>query len=150
MRQIELLDEPLHGCGAFHGIQVFTLEVLDEGPFRCDLIVNVVNNDRGFRPLQERQSAKAPFASDEFKALAFRPHNQGLHQAGGLDGVCQLPDLFLVEHLARLPGIPGDRCNGHHSVRRAGLGLLAGRVRRSNGWRQPLNSRHCRHGALAP
>ena len=66
-------------------VQIFPLEVLNQGPLGRSLVVNIADNGWNMSLFQFLKSPPTTFASDQFKAIPSTPNDDRLHQPGGLD-----------------------------------------------------------------
>ncbi len=111
----------MEGRGPVHRVEVFALEVLDQGPLG-ELSIVEFSDDRGdlWQP-RELGGAPPAFAGDQFIgprfAVASRllsvgmpgANDHGLHQAVGLDRVRQRPQGPFRKDLPRLERVGDDR-----------------------------------------
>ena len=106
MGQAELVDQPLERLRPLDRIQVLALEVLDQGPLRCGLVIDVTHKSGDLPQSRQPCSAPAPLADDELVVSVRRPRDlpshDRLHHAVGGDRSGQRLQTHLVEVLARL------------------------------------------------
>lgn len=127
--QAMALDEFLQGSGAFDGVEVFPLEVLDEGPLGGLLVFEVLEQGGDLFEPCEPGGAPASFAGDDLvpPCLArLGSDGDGLHDALGLDGVGEFLQACGVEILTRLEGIGLEivEREAMDGVTRLGIGLF--------------------------
>ena len=90
----ELVDEALDAAGLFEGVEVFPLDVLDEGHRQRRLVGDVPHQAGHLGEAGDLGGTPAAFAGDDFVALCVEepalgpfqaPHQDRLHHALGLD-----------------------------------------------------------------
>ena len=103
--QLEFGGEARKGVGRFHGIQIFPLDVLNQGDFEQALIGNFAHDNGNVADFGQFCGAPSPFSGHQLVAVAHTPDNQGLHDSVGTDGLCQFRHALVLEEAARLKGI---------------------------------------------
>jgi hypothetical protein len=110
------LQETLVSGGLFHGIEVFTLEVLDEGQLEGLVTGDLPNDDRdGFEP-ETGGGSKASFSRDQDVVIAMLADDQRLNHAVLSDALTELFKGLVVEVLAGLLGVRRDSTQGAQEV----------------------------------
>ncbi len=101
--ELEFLHQALQALGFFQRVQVFALDVLDQGHHRSGLVGHGLDQHRHLVQPGQPGGAEAAFASDDLVAPAVnRPHQDGLHHALALDALGQFVQRTLVHARARL------------------------------------------------
>ena len=121
VREAKLANQALQALGFFQRVQVFTLDVLDQRHGRSGLVGHLAHQHRHFRQPSQARGAEAPLARDDFvlarvHALSQAAHQDGLHDALGLDALGQFVQRALVHARARLVHA------GHHVVQAPAAG----------------------------
>ena len=121
VREAELFHQPLQALGFFQRIEVFALDVLDERHGGGGLVGHVAHQHGHGIEARQSGGAKPPLARDDFvfaRVVATRqaPHQNGLHDALGLDRLGQLVESALVHAGARLVHA------GHHVIQAQAAG----------------------------
>jgi len=80
-----LIDEDAIALGAINGVEVFALDVFDEGHLGLGDGVDVANDGWDGGQAGELGRTEAAFAGDELELLAHLADENGLDQARGFD-----------------------------------------------------------------
>jgi hypothetical protein len=126
--ELELGNELGVALGLFDGIEVFALEIFDQGEFENGAVVGLADDDRDFGQAGQLGGAPAAFAGDEFQVSAAFAHDERLNDALLFDGVGEFAERFSGKILARL-----ERA-GDDAVQLDALDTLARVGRRGNGF----------------
>ena len=130
MRHFELIEKLLVRGRLFQRVQLCPVDVLQQRVSK-QIVVSRLPNDRR-DGVQTRLLGSAPpsLPHDELVVTALdRAHHDRLHHAELADGVDQLRECLLVEHLARLLGVGLDGRHRDLAIYRADIG---GRCSRSH------------------
>src|SRR5205823_13160399 len=108
--QAEIVMELVVGVGLFHRIQIFALDVFDEGDLQCVAVVmEILNYDRDALQAGLLRGAKSALAGDQPKLMIASPaDNEWLHDAVLAHTPRKFIDRFLIEFFSRLKGIRRD------------------------------------------
>ena len=91
MGEAEFADQLVERLGSFHRVQVFPLEVFDEGPLGGCPVVDVTNDCRDPVKADLPGSSVSSLACDDVVlAFASWAKDDRLHDPGGLDGPGEL------------------------------------------------------------
>jgi hypothetical protein len=85
--KFELVDELSVALGLLDGIEVFALEILDQGEFEGGAIIGLTDHHGDFGEAEELSGAPAAFAGDEFVTAGRGTHDKGLDDAAFADGI---------------------------------------------------------------
>jgi hypothetical protein len=85
--QTVVVDEPLKRRGYFNGIQVFPLNVLDEGDLDQAVIRNILNQDGDGPKPSDFCGAPPTLSGHEFETATSPANQQGLDNATGANRV---------------------------------------------------------------
>lgn len=103
----ELVGQAAVGARLLDRVEVFALDVLDEGELEHVGVVDVADDGRNGLQARLARGPQTPLAGDEFEASPLLPHDDRLHDPLGADGRHKLGELALVEVPARLVGVDG-------------------------------------------
>ena len=128
LSQVELPDQLGVAPGFLDGVEVFALEVFDEGQFQDGAIIGLADDDGDLGQAEHLGGAPAAFAGDQLEMIVLEADDERLHDALFLDGVGQFAEGFGGKILARLQagradpgdGDPLDGFRGCHRLRPAG------------------------------
>ena len=109
LREVALVDQALHAECDFDGVEVLTLDVLDQSHGMQVLVVHLAHIGGQGLQVGALRSPPAPFAADEdvFPVVA-PPDGYGLDHPERADRVGQLVERLLVEAAARLRWVGHD------------------------------------------
>ncbi len=103
MRQVELAYQAIQRASLFERIQVLALDVLDKRHRNRRLVRNLLDDRRDFVESGHLGGAPAAFAGDDLvAAVADRPGDDRLHDALGLDRICEVLERILANVGSRL------------------------------------------------
>jgi hypothetical protein len=108
MREVELLDQTMNATGPLERIEVFSLEVLDQGPLGRLAIVESSDDSRDPIELKGSGCPKATFARHELVSGDGGADHDRLHEAVLADRLDQSLHRLICESLSRLVRVPGD------------------------------------------
>jgi hypothetical protein len=106
--EVELGLELGVALGFFEGVEVFALEILDEGEFEDFAVGGGPFDDGDVGEAGEAGGAPTPFAGDQFENVAYGPDDEGLDDSLFADGICQFTQGFVGEVAAGLEGAGSD------------------------------------------
>lgn len=107
--EVKFFDESLVGDGAFHGGDVFALNVFDDGDFERGLAGGSSDDDGDGFESSDFGGAEAAFTGDEFElVIAEGSDDEGLKDAEFSDGDGEFFEFFLVELGSRLARVGAD------------------------------------------
>ena len=101
----EILDQPLIGLGFFDRVQIFALDILDQRNFERFGFVEIAHDHRDLVELRALRRPPAPFAGDDLKMRALRPHDDRLDHPARFNRPGELAQRLIVEMAARLVGM---------------------------------------------
>ena len=88
VREGEFLDQPLQGARLIRGVELLTLDILDERDRQRLLIVEFANDRWNLRESGELSSPESALARDHFELVretGYRPNDERLNEAGGFN-----------------------------------------------------------------
>jgi hypothetical protein len=94
----EFKYQSLVGFGYFEGVEVFSLDVLDQGDFEEVVISDVGEDDWHFGKASELGSAETSFAGHQLDGSVHVPNDEGLNDAVGADGLTKFVEGLLVKY----------------------------------------------------
>ena len=83
--EVQFAAEAFEGVGDFNRVEVFALDVLDEGNFEEAVVGEVLDDDGYFGEASESGGTPAAFARDELIAVIFPANDEWLDDAVGGD-----------------------------------------------------------------
>ena len=113
LAEMEFLGEASEGFGFFDGVEVFALEIFDEGEFEDFLIGSFANDEGGFGEARALGGAPASFSGNEFEEIAAFAGDEGLDDAVFFDGENEFVEMFVAEDGARLERGSDDAVEGN-------------------------------------
>ena len=111
--ELKLGNELRVTLGFFEGIEVFALQVFDQGEFEDGAVVGDAEDDRDFRQTEKLGRAPAAFAGDEFQMVALVADDERLDDALFLDGIGEFAEGFGRKIFARLERAGADAVERH-------------------------------------
>ncbi len=114
MRHFEFVDQPLHGGGLFHRVEIFTLDVFDQRHDERRVVGHLAYHHRYLGEPGHLRRPPAPLAGDQLVALLDRAHHQRLQQALAADRLRQLGERLLVHSRT---GLVAPRANARRFYR---------------------------------
>ena len=103
MGVVEFADEALQALRFFEWVEVFALDVFDQGERECVFVVHFFDENGDFVQSGDACGAVASFTGDDFVApFGDGAHDDGLHQALFFDGFGQFVECGFVHVAARL------------------------------------------------
>ena len=104
MRHPVLIQQALHGLGLLHSIQVFTLNVLDQGNGQGRLIGNLANDDRNLLETGQLRGSPAALTRDDLELAGadYLADDDWLHHSLRADRIGKFLQLAGIDILARL------------------------------------------------
>jgi len=133
--EAELARHAVEGQCQFDGVQVFALDVLDDGELKHLLVVGVSGNDRDFGQSGLLRGAPAAFAGDDLVFIRRgAAHDDGLDDAFALDRESELHHGIGFEFTPGLVGVGVDVVDGDEqdaAVTRRSLYVMGGHGGRS-------------------
>ena len=109
LREVILVHQLLHGGGGLDGVEVFALQIFDEGDFFDLAVVVLAHHDGDLLLARDLGGAIAALAGDDHVfAVRHLIDDDGHDEAVLFDGVCQLVEGGFVKVFARLVGIGAD------------------------------------------
>jgi len=122
--ELELFGELRVAVRLLNGIEVFALQIFDEGQFEHGAVIGLADNDGRLGQLQQLRGAPAAFAGDQFKITIALAHDERLDDALFADGIGQFAQRLGGEILARLERAGPDAVEGHalHPFAQVGRG----------------------------
>ena len=112
----EFFDEVSVGFGFFDGVEVFSLDVFDEGEGEGVAFGDVSDDDGDFLDAGDLCGAQASFSGDEYVSVVLCSDDEGLDEAAFSDGGGELVEGDGFEVLSRLPGHGVDALDGAEEV----------------------------------
>lgn len=113
LAEMEFLGEAGEGFSFFDGVEVFALEIFDEGEFEDFLIGGFADDEGGFGEARALGGAPASFAGDEFEEIAAFAGDEGLDDAVFFDGENEFVEMFVAEDRAWLERGSDDALEGN-------------------------------------
>ena len=113
LAEMEFLGEASEGFGFFDGVEVFALEIFDEGEFEDFLIGSFANDEGGFGEARALGGTPASFSGNEFEEIAAFAGDEGLDDAVFFDGENEFVEMFVAEDGARLERGSDDAVEGN-------------------------------------
>ena len=134
LSQVELLGQLGVAPGFLDGVEVFALEVFDEGQFQHGAVIRLADDGGDLGQAEHLGGAPAAFAGDQLEMILPGADDERLDDALFLDGVGQFPEGFRGKILARLQrgGADAgdrdalDRLGGRQFARRGRRGRRGG------------------------
>src|SRR5689334_10418335 len=113
MIQLTLGCQAMKSGRDLNGIEVFALEVLDEGKFQLLPFLDIADERRNLLEAGGGGGTPAPLTGDDAKGvIADTANGDGLDNAVGADGGREFGELFVIEAIAGLRGIGLDAVEG--------------------------------------
>ena len=125
--QVEFGRHAGESAGRFHGVEVFPLDVLDEGDFQQAVVGDFADHHRNHGDFGKFGRAQPSFAGHQLVVAVDVADHQGLDNPVGPDGLSQFLQPNVLEDAPGLKGIGPDLVN------RDGEGRLT-RLRRRGGY----------------
>jgi len=97
MRDLEFIHQTFQGPRLLDRIEVFTLDILDQGNGDCAAVIHLAHHCRDFVQTGQLRGTPATFTGDDLVAPGTDgPHHNGLHHTLLADGIRQILQGFLV------------------------------------------------------
>ncbi len=104
----EIAMEAFVGAGLLDGIEIFTLEILDESELQHLAIACRADDCWSFGELEFARGTPAPFTSDEFVLVAYLPNDERLDDATLPNALYEFLEMLAAK---LLPWLKRARCN---------------------------------------
>src|SRR5580658_4778909 len=98
MREAEFAAETLVGVGGFDRIEVFALDILDEGKLEHPRIRDILDDDGHLSDTCELCGAPSALPGDDLIAFLVLPNDDGLNNAVGANGRRQFLEPVGLKH----------------------------------------------------
>jgi hypothetical protein len=121
--EVIFFGEALKGVGHFDGVEVFALDVFDEGDLHEAVIGEVLDDDGDLGEASDFGGAEAAFAGDELVVGAIAADDEGLNNAVFVNGLSEFGEAIFLEGGTGLEGIGLDGGDGDAEGRWLVLGL---------------------------
>jgi hypothetical protein len=108
LSEIELVGEALEGARLFHGVQIFALEIFDEGHLKREFLRDLANNDGNARQRGPLRSTPAALAGDQLVSKADSTDDERLNDPTRPDRASKLLEGLLTKARSRLIGTRVD------------------------------------------
>ena len=81
----EFVDKTLKRVSLFDRVEIFTLQILDQGHFQGEFFGHVAKNDRNVVKIRPLRCAPAAFTGNQLVSIGYFADDQRLDDSAGLD-----------------------------------------------------------------